>query len=49
MLFRSRDLGYMLWDMDYSDPENISPLFFRAKLADGVLNVPTRNSREVIG
>ncbi len=44
-----RDLGYMLWDMDYSDPENISPLFFRAKLADGVLNVPTRNSREVIG
>ena len=44
-----RDLGYMLWDMDYSDPENISPLLFRAKLADGVLNVPTRNSREVIG
>lgn len=44
-----RDLGYMLWDMDYSDPENISPLFFRAKLADGVLNVPTRNSGEVIG
>ena len=44
-----RDLGYMLWDMDYSDPENIAPLFFRAKLADGVLNVPTRNSGEVIG
>ncbi len=44
-----RDLGYMLWDMDYSDPENIAPLFFRAKLADGVLNVPTRNSGEGIG
>ena len=44
-----RDLGYMLWDMDYSDPENIAPLFFQAKLVDGVLNVPTRDSGEVIG
>lgn len=44
-----RDLGYMLWDMDYTDPENITPLFFRAKLVDGVLNVPTRTSGEVVG
>ena len=44
-----RDLGYMLWDLDYSDPENIPPLFFRAVLRDGVLEVPTRNSGEVIG
>lgn len=44
-----KDLGYMLWDMDYSAPENITPLFFRAKLTDGVLNVPTRDSGEVIG
>lgn len=44
-----RDLGYMLWDMDYTDPENITPLFFRARLADGVLDVPTRDSGEVIG
>lgn len=44
-----RDLGYMLWDLDYSDPQNITPLFFRAKLVDGVLNVPTRDSGEVIG
>lgn len=34
-----RDLGYMLYDMDYSDPENISPMFFRAVLRDGVLDV----------
>ena len=39
----------MLWDMDYSDPENIRPLFFRAKLTDGILNVPTRDSGEVLG
>ncbi len=44
-----RDLGYMLWDMDYSDPENIRPLFFRAKLTDGILNVPIRDSGEVLG
>ena len=44
-----RDLGWMLWDMDYTDPENIRPLFFRAALRDGVLNVPSRDSGEVRG
>ena len=44
-----RDLGYMLYDMDYTDPENIRPLFFRAVLRDGVLEVPSRDSGEVIG
>lgn len=45
----TRELGYMLWDLDYTDPENILPLFFRARLENGVLNVPTRDSGEVIG
>lgn len=44
-----RDLGWMLWDMDYSDPGDIRPLFFRAALRDGVLEVPTRDSGEVRG
>ena len=44
-----RDLGWMLYDMDYSDPENIRPLFFRAELKDGVLHVPERDSGEVRG
>ena len=35
----TQDLGYMLHSMDYSDPENITPRFFRAKLVDGVLDV----------
>ena len=48
-LMGTRDLGYMLWDMDYSEPTDITPLFFRASLVDGVLTVPTRNSGEVIG
>lgn len=34
-----RDLGFMLYDMDYSDPENIRPQFFRAVLESGVLNL----------
>lgn len=46
---RAIDLGYMLWDMDFSDKNNIVPLFFRAKLENGVLNVPSRDSEEVIG
>lgn len=48
-LHGTRDLGYMLWDLDYSDPKNICPLFFRAVLRDGVLEVPARDSGEVIG
>lgn len=35
----TRDLGYMLYDMDYSDPEDITPQFFRAKLENGVLDL----------
>lgn len=34
----TQDLGYMLYDMDYSNPENIKPKFFWAKLVDGVMN-----------
>ena len=45
----TRDLGWMLWDMDYRDPENITPKFFRASLVDGVMTVPPPDSREVRG
>ena len=34
----TQDLGFMLYDLDYADPENIQPQFFRAKLVDGVLD-----------
>lgn len=34
----NRDLGFMLYDMDYSDPENIKPMFFRGVLHNGVLD-----------
>ena len=45
----NRDLGWMLYDMDYTDPQNIQPRFFRAVLHDGVLEVPEWNSEEVRG
>lgn len=35
----TRDLGYMLYDMDYRDPENIVPMFFRAKMVNGVVDL----------
>ena len=43
----TQSLGWMLWDMDYSDPKNITPHFFRAVLTDGVLHVPQPGSEEV--
>ena len=42
-----KDLGWMLYDMDYTDPEHITPLFFRGILRDGVLEVPPWGSEEV--
>ena len=44
-----RDLGWMLLDMDYTDPQNITPRFFRASLTDGVMVVPPWDSEEVRG
>lgn len=35
----SRDLGFMLYDFDYSDPKSITPLYFHAKMENGVINV----------
>lgn len=34
-----RDLGFMLFDMDYHDRNNIQPMFFRAVMKRGVLDL----------
>ena len=34
----TQDLGWMLYDLDYKDPQNIQPQFFRARLVNGVLD-----------
>lgn len=44
----SRDLGIMLFDMDFTDMKNPMPMFFRAKLENGVLNVPNPNGGEIL-
>lgn len=44
-----RDLGWMLLDMDYSDPVDIRPKFFRAIMRDGVIDVPDPRSEGVTG
>ena len=35
----TRSLGLMLYDMDYSNPRDIQPMYFRAELTHGVLEV----------
>ena len=42
-----RDLGWMLYDLDYRDPVQITPRFFRGILRNGVLEVPDWDSEEV--
>ena len=34
-----KDLGFMLYDMDFSAMDNIQPMFFRALMKDGVINL----------
>jgi CRISPR-associated protein Cas5d len=44
----TRDLGWMLYDLDYSDPADPQPLFFRAKMENGVIDVPDRTNKEEV-
>ena len=43
----TRDLGFMLHDLDFSKPSDPQPRFFRAELKNGVVNVPAWDSAEV--
>ncbi len=44
----SPDLGFMLYDLDFSDPNDPKPAFFRAQMAKGVIGVPDWESAEVL-
>lgn len=44
----TRDLGWMLLDMDYTDRSDIQPRFFRATMTDGAIDVPALDSAEVV-
>lgn len=42
-----QDLGFMLYDMDFSNRKNIKPMFYRATMKDGIVKVPHLDSEEV--
>jgi CRISPR-associated protein Cas5d len=43
----TRDLGFMLHDLDFAAAEGIAPRFFRAQMNRGVIEVPAFDSGEV--
>ncbi len=43
----TRDLGFMLHDLDFSHPADPQPRFFRAHMQGGVIEVPAWDSAEV--
>lgn len=45
----TRDFGWMLYDLDYSDAADPKPRFFRARLSNGILHIPAWDSEEVRG
>ncbi len=44
----TKDLGIMLYDMDFSNQKNIIPLFYRAQMKEGVIIVPPVNSEDIL-
>ncbi len=47
----SRDLGIMLYDMDYQHPakdKSFPAMYFEAKMEHGVVNVPQSNSEKIL-
>ena len=43
-----RDLGIMLYDMDFSNPKDIQAMFYRAEMKEGVIIVPPVDSEEIL-
>lgn len=44
----NRDLGIMLYDMDFTNPKDIHAMFYRAEMKEGMINVPSLNSEEIL-
>jgi CRISPR-associated protein Cas5d len=43
----TRDLGWMLYDLDFTNTADPKPLFFRANLNRGIVTVPSSGSKEI--
>jgi CRISPR-associated protein Cas5d len=48
-LQEDRDLGFMLHDLDFGNPNDPQPRFFRARMQAGVVEVPPFDSTELRG
>jgi len=44
----TRDLGWMLHDLDFTNPADPQPRFFRAQISAGVIDVPPIDGQEVV-
>ena len=44
-----KELGWMLYDMDFTHPNNPAPRFFNASMVSGEITVPDWNSEEIRG
>ena len=44
----TRDLGFMLYDLDYTNPNAPQPMFFRAQMVRGVVRIPAPTSEEIV-
>lgn len=45
----NKDLGYMLYDMDFeSNPDKPDPKFFKCEIINGTINVPPLGSKEIL-
>ena len=40
---KTDDLGWMLYDMNFADLKDPTPMFFRAKMENGVVNTDERS------
>ena len=43
----SRELGFMLYDLDFTNIKDPKPMFFKAKIENGVVNIPPITSEEI--
>jgi CRISPR-associated protein Cas5d len=48
-LHGEKDLGWMLYDLDFSDAASPQPRFFYARMTDGTVKIPSWDSEEVRG
>lgn len=44
----SRDLGLMLYDMDFNNAKNIKPIYYHPMMVNGTIEVPSPSSEKLI-